>query len=154
MTSSNGNIFCVTRLLCGEYTGQRWIARTKASNVSQERTALGYNLSMNLPCTKSLATYRILVSKYVYLIIDYLSKSVMVMGTLQMLSTWWRQCGVLVAMWFGLCIKTGEVLSIYIVRQLKDYTLSQPKAIEIMLSSLSFTVVSHLILRKSNIWER
>ena len=25
MTSSNGNIFCVTGLLCGEFTGHRWI---------------------------------------------------------------------------------------------------------------------------------
>ena len=31
MTSSNGNIFCVTGHLCGEFTGLRWIPRTKAS---------------------------------------------------------------------------------------------------------------------------
>ena len=31
MTSSNGNIFRVTRHLCGEFTGLRWILRTKAS---------------------------------------------------------------------------------------------------------------------------
>ena len=31
MTSSNGNIFRVTRLLRGEFTGDRWIPRTKAS---------------------------------------------------------------------------------------------------------------------------
>ena len=31
MTSSNGNIFRVTGHLCGEFTGQRWIPRTKAS---------------------------------------------------------------------------------------------------------------------------
>ena len=31
MTSSNGNIFRVTGYLCGEFTGQRWIPRTKAS---------------------------------------------------------------------------------------------------------------------------
>ena len=30
MTSSNGNIFRVTDLLCGEFTGHRWIPRTKA----------------------------------------------------------------------------------------------------------------------------
>ena len=29
MTSSNGNIFCVTGHLCGEFTGLRWIPRTK-----------------------------------------------------------------------------------------------------------------------------
>ena len=32
MTSSNGNIFRVTGHLCGEFTGPRWIPRTKASN--------------------------------------------------------------------------------------------------------------------------
>ena len=29
MASSNGNIFCVTGLSCGEFTGQRWIPLTK-----------------------------------------------------------------------------------------------------------------------------
>ena len=32
MTSSNGNIFRVTGQLCGEFTGPRWIPRTKASD--------------------------------------------------------------------------------------------------------------------------
>ena len=32
MTSSNENIFCVTGLLCGEFTGHRWIPCTKASD--------------------------------------------------------------------------------------------------------------------------
>ena len=32
MTSSNGNIFCVTGPLCGEFTGHRWIPLTKASD--------------------------------------------------------------------------------------------------------------------------
>ena len=32
MTSSNGNIFCVTGHLCGEFTGPRRIPRTKASD--------------------------------------------------------------------------------------------------------------------------
>ena len=32
MTSSNGNIFRVTDHLCGEFTGHRWISRTKASD--------------------------------------------------------------------------------------------------------------------------
>ena len=31
-TSSNGNIFRVTGLLCGEFTGHRWIPRTSASD--------------------------------------------------------------------------------------------------------------------------
>ena len=34
MTSSNGNIFRVTGHLCGEFTGQRWILHTKASDAS------------------------------------------------------------------------------------------------------------------------
>ena len=33
LTSSNGNIFRVTGHLCGEFTGHRWIPRTKASDV-------------------------------------------------------------------------------------------------------------------------
>ena len=33
MTSSNGNIFCVTGHLCGEFTGHRWFLRTTASGV-------------------------------------------------------------------------------------------------------------------------
>ena len=32
MTSSNGNIFRVTWHLCGEFSGQRWIPHTKASD--------------------------------------------------------------------------------------------------------------------------
>ena len=32
MTSSNGSIFRVTGPLCGEFTGPRWIPRTKASD--------------------------------------------------------------------------------------------------------------------------
>ena len=32
MTSSNGNSFRVTGHLCGEFTGPRWIPRTKASD--------------------------------------------------------------------------------------------------------------------------
>ena len=32
MTSSNGNIIHVTGYLCGEFTGHRWIPRTKASD--------------------------------------------------------------------------------------------------------------------------
>ena len=32
MTSSNGNIFCITGPLCVEFTSHRWISRTKASD--------------------------------------------------------------------------------------------------------------------------
>ena len=38
MTSSNGNIFRVTVHLCGEFTGPRWIPRTKASDAEIPRT--------------------------------------------------------------------------------------------------------------------
>ena len=34
MTSSNGNIFCVTGHLYGEFTGPRWIPHTKASDAA------------------------------------------------------------------------------------------------------------------------
>ena len=34
MTSSNGNIFRVTGQSCGEFTGHRWIPRTKASDAA------------------------------------------------------------------------------------------------------------------------
>ena len=33
MTSSNGNVFRVTGHLCGEFTGDRWIPLTEASDV-------------------------------------------------------------------------------------------------------------------------
>ena len=42
MTSSNGNISCVTDPLCGEFTGHRWIPLTKAS---------GGALMLSLICT-------------------------------------------------------------------------------------------------------
>ena len=32
MTSSNGNIFRVTGIMCGEFAGHRWIPHTKASD--------------------------------------------------------------------------------------------------------------------------
>ena len=35
MTSSYGNIFCVTGPLCGEFTCHQWIPCTKASNAEQ-----------------------------------------------------------------------------------------------------------------------
>ena len=35
MTSSHGNIFCVTGLLCGEFAGHRWIPPTKASDAER-----------------------------------------------------------------------------------------------------------------------
>ena len=35
MTSSDGNIFRVTGHLCREFTGHRWIPRTKASDAER-----------------------------------------------------------------------------------------------------------------------
>ena len=44
MTSSNGNISRVTGHLCGEFTGHRWISRSKASDAE-----LWFFLSSELP---------------------------------------------------------------------------------------------------------
>ena len=41
MTSSNGNIFRVTGPLCGEFTGHRWIPRTKASDAELNNREAG-----------------------------------------------------------------------------------------------------------------
>ena len=47
MTSSSGNIFRVTGHLCGEFTGHRWIPRTKASDhkyaIYTEKSTFCYN---------------------------------------------------------------------------------------------------------------
>ena len=45
MTSSNGNIFRVTGPLCGEFTGHRWIPRTKARTRSFD---VFFDLRLNL----------------------------------------------------------------------------------------------------------
>ena len=37
MTLSDGNIFHVTGPMCGEFTGQRWIPRTKVSDAELSR---------------------------------------------------------------------------------------------------------------------
>ena len=50
VTLSNWNIFRVTGLLCGEFTGHRWIPRTKASDAELWcflRSALGINGLVN-----------------------------------------------------------------------------------------------------------
>ena len=44
MTSSNGSIFRVTGHLCGEFTGPRWIPRTKASDADFD---VFFDLSQN-----------------------------------------------------------------------------------------------------------
>ena len=49
MTSSNGNIFRVTSHLCGEFTGPRWIPRTKASDAE---LWLFFDLRLNKPLSK------------------------------------------------------------------------------------------------------
>ena len=48
MMSSNGNIFRVTGHLCGEFTGLRWIPRTKAS-------AAGFDVFFDLRLNKRLS---------------------------------------------------------------------------------------------------
>ena len=48
MTSSNGNIFRVTGHLCGEFTGLRWIPRTKASDA-------GFGVFFDLRLNKRLS---------------------------------------------------------------------------------------------------
>ena len=45
ITSSNGNIFRVTGHLCGEFTGRRWIPRTKASDAELWWSALNKRLN-------------------------------------------------------------------------------------------------------------
>ena len=47
MTSSDGNIFRVTGHLCGEFTGLRWIPRTKASDAD-----IFFDLSLNKRLSK------------------------------------------------------------------------------------------------------
>ena len=47
MTSSNGNIFCVTGPLCGEFTGHRGISLTKASDAE-----LFFDLCLNKRLSK------------------------------------------------------------------------------------------------------
>ena len=42
MTSSNGSMFRVTGLLCGEFTGHRWIPLTKASDAEFWESELVY----------------------------------------------------------------------------------------------------------------
>ena len=49
MTSSNGNIFCVTGPLCGEFTGHRWIPLTKASDAELD---VSFHLCLNKWVTK------------------------------------------------------------------------------------------------------
>ena len=50
MTSSNGNIFRVTGHLCGEFTGPRWIPRTKASDA--ELNDVFFDLHLNKRLSK------------------------------------------------------------------------------------------------------
>ena len=44
MTTSNGNIFRVTGLLCGEFTGHRWIPCTKGTRQNFDAEALMFSL--------------------------------------------------------------------------------------------------------------
>ena len=49
MTSSNGSIFRVTGPLCGEFTGHRWIPRTKASDAEFD---VFFDLRLNIRASK------------------------------------------------------------------------------------------------------
>ena len=51
MTSSNGNIFCVTGPLYGEFTGDRWITLTKGSDAE-------FDVFFDLRLTHGLVNYR------------------------------------------------------------------------------------------------
>ena len=52
MTSSNGNIFRVTGHLCGEFTGPRWIPRTKAQGPVTPRFDVFFDLRLNKRLSK------------------------------------------------------------------------------------------------------
>ena len=58
MTSSNGNIFRVTGHLCGEFTGPRWIPRTKASDAELWCFDLRLNKRLNNREAGDLRRYR------------------------------------------------------------------------------------------------
>ena len=46
MKSSNGNIFCITGPLCGEFTDHRWIPLTKASDAELWRSDVFLDLRL------------------------------------------------------------------------------------------------------------
>ena len=52
MTSSNGNIFPITAHLCGEFTGHRWIPRTKASDAELWYILWSFDLRPNKRLSK------------------------------------------------------------------------------------------------------
>ena len=58
MTSSNGNIFRVTGHLCGEFTGPRWIPRTKASDAELSLICVWINGWVNNREAGDLRCYR------------------------------------------------------------------------------------------------
>ena len=59
MTSSNGNIFRVTGPLCGEFTGHRWIPRTKASDAENINAPRHWPLWGNSPVTGDLPASKV-----------------------------------------------------------------------------------------------
>ena len=52
MTSSNGNIFRVTGHLCGEFTGNQWITRTRASDAELWSFLWSVDLCLNKRLSK------------------------------------------------------------------------------------------------------
>ena len=71
MTSSNGNIFCVTGHLCGEFTGPRWIPRkrpvTRSFNVSL--TCVWISDWVNNRETGDLRRHR---ANFVFIVMNYI----------------------------------------------------------------------------------
>ena len=58
MMSSNGNVFRVTGPLCGEFTGDRWIPHTKASDVELSLICVWINDWVNNREVGDLRRYR------------------------------------------------------------------------------------------------
>ena len=75
MTSSNGNIFRITGHLCGEFTGHRWISRTKASDAELWRflwSAPEYTVKQTIVRLHDLrrhrAHYDVIIMNWIYTI--------------------------------------------------------------------------------------
>ena len=57
MTSSNGNIFCVTGPLCGEFTGDRWISPVTGEFPSQRSVTRSFDFFFDLRLNKRLSKH-------------------------------------------------------------------------------------------------
>ena len=89
MTSSNGNIFRVTGHLCGQFTGHRWIPRTKASD------AEFWCFLWSAPCDASINGW-VNNGEAGDLICHHAHYDVIVMSKIfnkNPQRLWWRRCG-------------------------------------------------------------